>query len=141
MNNFIFEKMVKIILLITLSVFFINCAAEKNSNQKTINVSSGKTIEILFETHTSPENGTVFLVECATAEKIVKEETIENDILEIWSQVEKIADNQELNEAFIKYKFEVESFNEKGEPEQISTLALFTAEKMENGKWKIDKIG
>lgn len=133
--------MLRIILLITLSVFLINCAAEKISNQKSIKVSSGKTVEVLFEKYTSPETGTVFLVECSTVEKIVKEETVEKDILEIWSEVEKIADEQELNEAIIKYKFSVENLNEKGELEQISTIALFTAEKLENGKWKIDKNG
>ena len=133
--------MLRIILLITLSVFLINCAAEKNSNQKVIKVSSGKTVEVLFEKYTSPETGTVFLVECVTAEKIVKEETVEKDILEIWSELENIADEKELGEAIIKYKFVVENLNEKGEPEKISTLALFTAEKLENGKWKIDKNG
>lgn len=134
--------MLRIILLITLSVFLINCAAEKiNNNQKSIKVSSGKTVEVLFEKHTSPETGTVFLIECSTVEKIVKEETVERDILEIWSEIEKFANETELDEAFIKYEFPVESINEKGESENISTLALFTAEKLENGKWKIDKNG
>lgn len=134
--------MLRIILLIILSAFLINCATEKiNSNQKSIKVSSGKKVEVLFEKYTSPETGTIFLVECSTVEKIVKEETVEKDILEIWAEVEKIADEKELSEAIIKYKFSVETVNEKGEPEQISTLALFTAEKLENGKWKIDKNG
>lgn len=133
--------MLRIIILIMLSVFLINCAAEKNTNQKSIKVSSGKTVEVLFEKHTSPETGTVFLVECSTDKKIVKEETVEKDILEIWSEIEKFANETELSEAFIKYEFVVETVNEKGESEKNSTLALFTAEKLENGKWKIDKNG
>lgn len=133
--------MLRMILLIILSVFLINCASIKKDNEKSIKLSSGKTVEVLYEKHTSPETGTVFLVECSTDEKIVKEETVEKDILEIWSEIEKIADEKELDEAIIKYKFIVEDLNEKGEAHNDPTIMIFTAEKIENGKWKIDKIG
>lgn len=132
--------MLRIYLLIIISVFIISCAANKNENQKFIKLSSGKTVETFFEKHTSPETETVFLVESSTDEKILKEETIEKDILEIWSEVEKIADEKELNEAIIKYRFVIEDLDEKGEPEKHYIVKIFTAEKIENGKWKIDKI-
>lgn len=135
--------MFKITLLFLLSIFFINCSVniKKDEDLKNLKLSSGKTVEVLYEKHTSPETGTVFLVECSTEEKIVKDETVEKDILEIWSKFEKFANEQELDEAIIKYSFIVEDVNEKGEPEKTATVIIFTGEKIENGKWKIDKIG
>jgi hypothetical protein len=132
--------MLRIFLLITLSIFIVSCTTNKNHNQKFIKLSSGKTVETFFEKYTSPETDTVFLVESSTDEKILKEETIERDILEIWSELEKVADEKELNEAIIKYKFVIEDLDEKGELEKHHTVKIFTAEKMENSKWKIDKI-
>lgn len=133
--------MLRIILLLILSVVLINCTTVKDKDEKILKLSSGKTVEVLYEKHTSPETGMVFLVECLTDEKIVKEETVEKDILEIWSEIENIADEKELDEAIIKYRFIVEDLNEKGEAHNDPTIIIFTAEKIENGKWKIDKIG
>lgn len=133
--------MLRITLLLLLSILVINCGIKKDEDLKNLKLSSGKTVEVLYEKHTAPETGTVFLVECSTEEKIVKDETVEKDILEIWSKVEKFANEQELDEAIIKYSFIVEDLNEKGEPEKVATVLIFSGEKMENGKWKIDKIG
>ncbi len=132
--------MLRIILLITISIFIVSCVANKNDNPKFIKLSSGKTVETFFEKHTSPETDTIFLVESSTDEKIIKEVTIEKDILEIWSELENIANEKELNEAIIKYRFVIEDLDGEGELEKHYTVKIFTAEKKENGKWKIDKI-
>jgi hypothetical protein len=133
--------MLRKFLLLTLSVFITNCVVNKNEGQKSIKLSSGKTVEVLYKKHASPETGTVFSLECSTGEKIVKEETVETDVLEIWAEIEKEADETGLREAVISYKYLVENVNEKGDAEKVVTVSFFTAEKMENGKWKIDKIG
>ena len=130
----------KTIFLVVLFTFFVSCVKKESNNHRSIKVSSGKNIEIYFEKHDLAENYSILLVECETEKTIAKEAEIEKDVAEIWTNIESIADEQKLEEATIKYKFPTEDVNEKGEMEKVYVISVFAAERMENSKWKIDKI-
>ena len=132
--------MSKKIIILLLSILTLNCALENSQNKKIVNFSSGKTGEVFFEKQTSPENEPILIVDYRTDEQIIREETVETEVLEIWKEVRDEADKLELNEAVIRYKFFGEEKIENGRSVKLYTGLLFTAEKRENGSWKIDKL-
>lgn len=127
-------------IVLILSIFAASCASDNSANKKIVNLSNGKTAEVFFEKQISPENEPVLVVDYITEEQMVREKEVEAEVLEIWNGVKDEAEKLELGEAVIRYKFFSGQETENGKPVKLYTGLIFTAERIENGNWKIDKI-
>ena len=130
----IFSRRITIALTVLLAV---SCESAEQ-NQKTITLKSGKAVEVFFKIDEAAESEPILAVDCKTNEVIVAEKDVEYDVLEIWEAVGSEADKIGLTEGIIRYRFFSGEKSDDGIP--IYTGLLFTAEKTENGRWKIDKI-
>lgn len=126
------------ILLLTITIFIFGCFKEKPTNEKTVKLRNGKTIKINLEIKENEANEKVLFAEYKNLEKIIKEKTIEDEVLEIWKAVEQEADKLEIREGVIKYTYLVGKT--KNTNEAVFVEKLFSAEKIENGTWKIRKV-
>ena len=71
-------------------------------------------------------------------ERILKEEKVEEQVLEIWKKLETTANMRELDEALIATKYFIGK-DEKTGKDNFQHF-LFEAEKIENETWKIRKV-
>jgi hypothetical protein len=133
--------MLKFVILFFVIILFFGCSSKTDSQPKEILLKSGKKVEISIERKHLLDQPKSIIVEISTDQKLVKETELEKDVLDIWSEIGKNADEEEIEEAILKYRYLVEDLNEKGELESVFVISIFSAEKIENGKWKIDKIG
>ncbi len=133
--------MLKFGLIAFVILVFFGCYSKIDNQPKEVLLKSGKKVEISVERKLLPDQPKTLIVEISTDQKLVKETELEQDVLEIWSEIENRADDEEIEEAIMKYRYLVEDLNEKGELEKVFVISIFSAEKIENGKWKIDKIG
>ncbi|MEZ5426753.1 MAG: hypothetical protein R2747_10835 [Pyrinomonadaceae bacterium] len=88
----------------------------------------------------SPENEPVLVVDYKTDEKVVTEKNVETEVSEIWDAVKDEAEKLDIDQGIIRYKYFSEEKIEDGKPVKLYAGLIFTAEKIENGTWKIDKI-
>lgn len=132
------EGMKRIILLLTLSIFLISCAEKVSDNKKEITFSDGQKVEVNFEEKEVAKDLKVFVIEYQNDNRVLKEETVEKQVLEIWKNLEAEADKTNSEEAVIKAKYFVGNNGKNGEPEYEDFL--FNGEKIENGTWKIRKV-
>ncbi len=130
--------MKRIILLLTLSIVLISCSKKVSDNKKEITFSNGQKVEVNFEQKEAGKDLKVFVVEYQNESRVLKEETVEKQVLEIWKNLESEADKTDLDEAVIKTKYFIGRDEKSGEP--IYEDFLFTGEKIENGTWKIRKV-
>lgn len=127
------------ICLLVLSIFIFSCVGnEFPMQEKSLELSNGKNTSIFIQTKDISENEKILVIEYQVDEEVIKEETIENDVLKIWKQVETIANEIEIDEAIIKSKYFI-GIGEKTK-KKIYKDFLFEAEKIENGTWKIRKV-
>ncbi|MCW5961049.1 MAG: hypothetical protein KIS76_12875 [Pyrinomonadaceae bacterium] len=131
------------IFLISLTVVFgvLLSGCQTGEKEKTVSLSSGKTVSISFEKETVNEKVTKLAVDAVTTEKLKTEVDLEKDVTEIWESVRENVENDDLDEAVIRYKYSADYVNESNDPEKVFVVSVFLIEKIENGTWKIDKIG
>jgi hypothetical protein len=133
--------MLKFVIFPLVILLFFCCSSKTDNQPKEVLLKSGKKVEILIDRKPLPDQPKSMIIKVSTDQKLVKETELEQDVLEIWSKIEKNADEEEIEEAILKYRYLVLDLNEKGELESVFVISIFSAEKTENGKWKIDKIG
>ena len=129
----------KIRLLIVL--FLMTGCAGNNleiNSPEYISLENGKKIEVKISERETQENTKTLLVEYRTDKKNVSERKLEKEISEIWSKVKSKAEEKEIEEGVIKFEFPAEP--DGHDHEQIYEIKLFSAEKIENGTWKIKKV-
>lgn len=131
------------IVLLAISILIIGCSNQtfnngEFNNEKVIKLSSGKTINVKLEIKEIEDGEKGLLVEYKNDEKIVKVKTLENEVLEIWKAVEPEANKLEVEEGVIKYSYLIGKTKDTNEP--VYEEKLFSAEKIENGTWKIRKV-
>ncbi|MGI8670233.1 MAG: hypothetical protein ACR2J3_10375 [Aridibacter sp.] len=131
------------IFLLAISILILGCSNQninngKINNKKIVKLSSGKTIKVKLEIKEIEDGAKGLLIEYKNDEKIVKVKTLENEILEIWKVVEEDANKLELKEGVIKYSYLIGKTKDTNEP--VYEEKLFSAEKIENGTWKIRKV-
>ncbi len=126
------------IILLAISIFIIACSKQTFNNEKNVKLADGKTIKVLMEIKEPEEDKKGLLVEYRNDEKIIKEKTLEDEVLEIWKAVEEDADKLEITEGVVKYSYLVGKTKDTNEP--VYEQKLFSAEKIENGTWKIRKV-
>lgn len=117
------------------------CSAKTEKFPYELFLRSGKSVEISVDRKNSPDQPKTLIVEISTEKKLIKEAELDEDVQEIWAKLEPTADTEEFEEAIIKYRYLTEDLNDTGELEKVFVISIFSAEKTENGKWKIDKIG
>jgi hypothetical protein len=122
-------------------LLFFGCYSKTDNQPRELLLKTGKRVEIEIERKNLQDSPKSMIVEISTDQKLVKETELDEDVLEIWAYIEKAAEQEEIEEAILKYRYLVEDLNEKGELEKVFVISVFSAEKTENGKWKIDKIG
>ena len=116
----------------------MSCSNQNSFNEKVVKLNTGQTIKIDLQIKENELGEKVLLAEYKNSEKIIKEKKIEDDVLEIWKNVERKADDLELNEGIIKYSYLIGKTKDTKEP--VYDIKLFSAEKIENGTWKIRKV-
>lgn len=126
------------IILLTISILIFGCSNQTFNNEKNVKLADGKTIKVLMEIKEPEEDKKGLLVEYRNDEKIIKEKTLEDEVLEIWKAVEEDADKLEITEGVVKYSYLVGKTKDTNEP--VYEQKLFSAEKIENGTWKIRKV-
>lgn len=125
-------------ILLVISIFIIGCSKQNLNDQKVIKLSNGKTIRVKLEIVNIEDEKKGLLVEYKNEEKIIKEKTLESEVSEIWKTVEDDADKLEVEEGVVKYSYPVGK--KKDANEIVYEIKLFSAEKIENGTWKIRKV-
>ena len=133
--------MLKFVIFPLVILLLFGCSSKTDNQLKEVLLKSGKKVGILIDRKPLPDQPKSMIIEVSTDQKLVKETELEQDVLEIWSKIEKNADDEEIEEAILNYRYLVDDLNEKGELEKVFVISIFSAEKTENGKWKIDKIG
>ena len=128
--------MKKEIFLIILLIFFLSCT--QSNFEKEITLSSGKKISVSFKKMVIDNNEPILSIVYKTDERKVREDSVEKEVLEIWSGVKEEAEKLDLKEALIKYSFFA---GEKTKEDKIiHHILIFEASKIENGSWKIRKV-
>jgi hypothetical protein len=127
----------KIILLI-ICIFISGCLKTDSEKEKLVKFSNGKRATVNYEFKDVPDEKSILIVEYRNNENIIKEKTVEDEVLEIWKAMEEEADKSETEEGIIKYVY-LAGKSEKTKKDVFRTL-LFTTEKIENGTWKIQKV-
>lgn len=131
--------MIRKILLLILLLNVVNCSKKEISNEKLVKLSEGKVFKINFEPRKTETGENGLLVVYRSAEKrILKEKEIESDVLKIWQAVEPDAEKLEAIEGLVRYAYPVGET--KDTKETVFEEKLFSAEKIENGTWKIRKV-
>jgi hypothetical protein len=126
------------ILLLILSVILFSCVENDSPDKKEIKLSDGKIITVNIEEKEVSKTEKILLANFQIDERILKEETVEKHILEIWNILEKDADRRNLMEGIIQAKYFVG--NEEDSDKKVYEEFLFETEKIENGTWKIRKV-
>lgn len=132
--------MSRILLFVVILISLIACDAKMEKDPSNILLETGKTVEVSLERQNTTDRPKTFIADILSDQKIVNEKDLETDVFDIWANLEMIANQEEFEEAIIKYRYPVDDQNEKGEIQQIFVVSVFSAEKKENGEWKIDKI-
>ena len=130
--------MKRIILLLTLSIFVMNCVGNNSEFEKQISLSDGKSISINLEEKKIEKDEKVLVAKYQVEERIFKHETVDKQVYEIWRILEKIADDKNLEDGIVSAKYFI-GLDEKSN-ERIYEDFLYEAEKIENGTWKIIKV-
>ncbi len=130
--------MKRIFLLLILSIFVINCANNNLEIEREFTTKDGKKILVTIEEKEVRKNEKILVAEYQIDERILKEETVETHTLEIWKDMESLADEKELNDGIIKSKYLIGKDEKSNKP--VYEEFLFEAEKIENGTWKIRKV-
>ncbi len=138
MKIFVSKNRIFFLLVLALAMSVLNGCSKGGPRE--LNLASGKKVEYVFEQIVDDQKQTGYFIEIKTEEKIVKQETIEQDVQETWNAFQAGADIEDVEEIIIRYQYIVENVDEKGKSEDVFGLSVFLAEKIENGSWKIDKI-
>lgn len=112
-----------------------------DQNGKTVKLESGKTVTISFDEQKADEKVTKIAIDAVTTEKLKTDNELEKDVKEIWESVREKVELKELDEAIVRYQYTADYVDENNDPEKVFVVSVFLAEKIENGTWKIDKIG
>lgn len=130
------------IVLLAISILLFSCSNQNFNNdfnnEKIIKLSSGKTIKVKLDIKDIEDDKKGLLIEYKNDEKIIKVKTLENEVLEIWKAVEEDVNKLDLKEGVIKYSYLIGKTKDTDEP--VYEDKLFSAEKIENGTWKIRKV-
>ena len=129
-------KMKVFVLLLSSFFIFTGCTGKNPDIRKQITLSNGKTVEVILEKQTDPEP--ILSVDIKADEIVFREDQVEKEVLEIWSQLESEAEKKELDEALIKYRFKTDHISDKGKP--IYGGLIFEATKIRAGKWRIKSV-
>lgn len=130
--------MKRIFIGLILFIFLVSCEKNNFGNEKEIKLSSGKTLKVLIEKKETSNNEKVFVVEYQNDERVLKEENVEKEVLEIWKKVENEANQTDSTEGIIKASYFIGKDKETNESQY--EIFLFNAEKIENGTWQIEKV-
>ena len=128
-------------LLLILFLIIGSCAENKTDTTATeiIKLDNGKNIELkISEKETQDDDQKTLFIEYKTKEKIIREKELEKEILEIWSKLESRAEEKDIQEGVIKFEYPAE--DDGHGHEKYFEVKLFSAEKIENGTWKIKKV-
>jgi hypothetical protein len=126
--------MLKFVIFPFVIILLFSCSSKTDSESKEVLLKSGKKVEISIDRKLLPNQQKSMIVEISTDQKLMTETELEQDVLEIWSEIEKTADEEEIKVAILKYRYLVGDLNEKGELEKVFIISIFSAEKTENGK-------
>jgi hypothetical protein len=130
--------MKRIILLLIVSIFLIGCSERETFKEKEIQLADGKIINVEVSENEIEKDIRVLSVIYQVDEKVEKEETVEKEVLEVWSKLEKEINRTELDEAVIKPRYFIGNDEKSNKP--IYLDFIYNAEKTENGTWKITKV-
>lgn len=125
-------------LVIILSILMTSCPGNVSVSSKEIKLSGGKIVVVNFEKKETSERQKVFVVEYERNEKILKETTVEKEVLEIWKNLDREIERSEADEGIIRAGYLIGTDEKTGKPEY--ELFLFNTEKTENGTWQIQKV-
>ena len=126
------------IVLLVISIFIFGCSKQNLNTEKVIKLSDGKNIKVNLEIKEIEDGQKGLLIEYKNEQKVIKEKTLEDEVLEIWKAVESEAEKSEVEEGVIKYSYRIGKKKDTNEP--VYDIKLFSAEKIENGTWKIRKV-
>ncbi len=126
------------LLAISISILIFGCSNQTFNKEKTIKLSSGKTIKVKLEIKDIEDGRKGLLIEYKNDEKVIKAKTLEDEVLEIWKAVEEDADKLEISEGVIKYSYLIGKTKDTNE--MVYEEKLYSTEKIENGTWKIRKV-
>lgn len=130
--------MKRIFLLLILSIFLISCSEKVSTNEKEIKLTNGTNLKVTFAEKEIEKDLKVFTVDFQNNEKVNKEEIVEEQVLEVWKNLENEANKTDADEAVIKTRYFIGNDEKNNEP--IYLDFLFNGEKTENGTWKITKV-
>lgn len=130
--------MKRISLLLIILIISINCVGNNSEFEKQIELSDGKKVSVNLEEKEIEEGEKILVVKFQIEERILRHETVDKQVFEIWENLEKLADGKDLRDGIISAKYFVGKAEKNGEP--IYEDFLFEAEKIENGTWKIIKV-
>ncbi|MDH3492088.1 MAG: hypothetical protein OEM82_00940 [Acidobacteriota bacterium] len=128
--------MIRFFVLITALIILVNCGSFHN--QKTISLKDGRDVTVFFDIEKIESGEDVLFVEYTSEVLVRKESTVENEVTEIWSALETLAESKRVEEAIIKYQYP--SGESNGSGKKLYEALLFTADFTETGNWTIRKV-
>lgn len=126
--------MIRFLALIVAFSLLANC--DSFQYQKTVELDQGKKVLVSVENRVTDSGETILVVDYASEESPLKEKKVEKDVLAIWNQVRSEADEREIVEAVINYRYRTRDESGTKRYEGI----LFTADKKETGDWSVRKV-
>jgi hypothetical protein len=130
--------MKRIFILVMISIFLVSCWKNEAPKINEMKLSDGSIIRTDFEIKKTSAGERVFVVEYRRDKKILKEDTLEKEVLEVWSHLEAEADKSGATEGIIRARYFIEKDEKTREP--VYEDFLYATEKIENGTWQIKKV-
>ena len=124
--------------LLAISILLVACWKNESPKINEIKLSDGSLIQTDFEIEETSAGEKVFIVEYRRDKKVLKEKTLEKEVLEVWSKLEAKANESGATEGIIKTRYFIGKDEQTGE--SVYEDFLYATEKIENGTWQIKKV-
>ncbi len=130
--------MKQLFFILTISFLFGGCFSSELKKEILVELSNGKMIKVSIERKEIIKSEKVLVVEYKNEEGVLKLETVEKEVLEVWSNVEDEANKIGVEDSVISAGYFIGKGEKSGERKYEEFL--FDGEKIENGTWKITKV-
>lgn len=126
------------IVLLLLSIISVSCGKNVSPGETEIKLSDGSLIKVNLEEKETSAGEKVLIAEYRRDKRILKEETLEKEVLEVWAKLETKANETGADEGIIRAAYFIGPDEKTGE--SVYEDFLFATEKIENGTWQIKKV-
>ncbi len=131
-------KMKRFLTVVISAFLFLNCSELNSGSKHEIKFADGRKAEVTLDFVKESKEKEILHVTFTKDEQVIKIADADQEVNEIWPQVQSEAEKKEINEALIKYVFIAEF--EEASRKPVYQILLYDAERIENGSWKIVRV-